>query len=90
MVDYGLPEFRLQEILIARFTGVDLYSNIAGQFLTKLLIQFQNFFCGNGFRKINNGFHNHSTFLFSDYTSFHPLMQYVFQNNGALITQSAV
>ena len=49
MRNYVLPEFRPEEILVARLAGVNLNRHIAGKFFAQQLVQLQHLFSGDGF-----------------------------------------
>jgi hypothetical protein len=53
MIDDRLPEFRLQKILIALFSGVDFDSNFAGKCFFCHAVQLQYLFRGDLTGKIN-------------------------------------
>ena len=57
LLHHGLPEFRVQEVLVALFTGVDLHRHLAGQRNAQGVIQLHNILRGNFCGKINFCFH---------------------------------
>ena len=57
LLHHGLPEFRVQEVLVALFTGVDLHRHLAGQRNAQGVIQLHNILRGNFWGKINFCFH---------------------------------
>lgn len=61
MIDRVLPEFGLQKILIALFTGMDFNGNAARKSFVCKLEKLQNLLGSDGAGKVDSGAHTHSS-----------------------------